>query len=343
MTFTLPRLESNIPLSLVPRSAKRRGAYLASALLKAGILTDATLPKRLSADHVETCRAALTAWLNGNLTGLKCLRPSFSLTLGSSEGSAAQATNQAELRATITWYGGGGGTWDLGSALEWLERFSPGLGRTVLHVLERQSQRTLPLVTPREVLYFASACYWCGENDEVIVLEESCGEDEQELDAMRASMVKRSDFDAAYPEWALKYKKRPELSKTALRALRSSIKSERVRAILDDVIALMAISLPQPNHAGLDGFPVGFGGLVVWGKNDDFTRRVLDDFDQMVGENGDYYEECGLREIDVSEPTGLIEWQEEMKPWFSVVRLLDALMSKLLEGDWSRQPRGSTA
>jgi len=311
--------------------------------LKAGILNDTTLPKRLSADHVETCRAALTAWLNQNLTGLKFLRPSFSLTLGSSEGSDAQTTNQGELPATITWYGGGGGTWDLGSALEWLERSSSGLGRTVLRVLERQSQRTLPLVTPREVLSFASACYWCGENDEVMVLEESCGEDEQELEAMRAGMVKRSDFDAAYPEWTLKYpRKRPELSRTALRALRTTIKSERVRAILDDVIALKDINLPQPNHADLEGFPVGFGGLVLWGKNDQFTRRVLDDFDQMVGESGDYYEECGVREIDACDPNGLMEWQEEMKPWFAVVRLLDALMSKLLEGDWSRQPRGST-
>ena len=341
MTFILPRLESSIPLSLQPRSAKRRGAHLASALLTSGILNDTTLPKRLSANHVETCRAALTAWLNQKLTGLKCLRPSFSLTLGSSEGSAAQTASQAELPATITWYGGGGGAWDLGSAFEWLERFRPGLGSTVLYVLERQSQRTLPLVTPREVLSFASACYWCGENDEVMVLEESC-EDEQELESMRASMVKRSDFDAAYPEWALKYRKRPELSKTALRSLRAAIKSEQIRSILDDVIALTAINLPQPNHAELDGFPVGFGGLVVWGKNDHFTRRVLDDFDQMVGESGDYYEECGVRQLDVCDPRGLLEWQQEMKPWFAVVRLLDALMCKLLEGDWSRQPRGST-
>lgn len=343
MTFTLPRIDPAIPLRLVPRSAKRRGAHLSRALLQAGIINDDTLPRRLSADHVETSRAALTAWLNQNLSGLECLRPSFALTLGSSEGGEALQADRPELHATITWYGGGSGTWDLGSALDWLEGTSPGLGRTVLRVLERQSHRTLPLVTPNEILYFASVCYWCGEDDEAMVLEESCGEDEQELEAMRASMIKRKDFDGAYPEWALKYpKKGAELSLRALRSLRRASNSQRVKAILDDVIALSAISLPMPNHTELDGYPVGFGGVMVWGKDDHFTRRVLDDFDQMVGESGDYFEECGVRELDVSGPDGFIAWQEEMKPWFAAVRLLDALIGKLLEGDWSRLPRGST-
>ena len=343
MYFTLPRLEANIPLRLVPRSAKRRGAHLAKALLQAGILNDSTLPRRLTVDHVETCRAVLTGWLNQQLAGLEYLRPSFALTLGTSEGSTMPQGDHPALHATITWYGGGGGTWDLGTALECLEGFSRGLGKTVLHVMERQSERTLPLVTPREVQNFASFCYWCGELDESMVVEESCGEDQNEREAMLASMVRRKDLDGAYPEWALKYeKRRPELSLRALRNLRKTTNIPRVNAILDDVIALSAIKLPLPNHAEKDGYPVGFGGVVVWGKNDRFTHRVLDDFDQMVGESGDYYEECGVRELDVSGPDGLLAWQEEMKPWFAAVRLLGSLIRKLREGDWSRLPRGST-
>jgi PRTRC genetic system protein F len=76
--LALPRLDPAIPLRLVPKAARHRGARLAKVLVDAGLINADTLPARVGTDHVATCQVALTAWLNRQLSGLRCLRPLFS-------------------------------------------------------------------------------------------------------------------------------------------------------------------------------------------------------------------------------------------------------------------------
>lgn len=106
------------------------------------------------------------------------------------------------MRAEIAWYGSGG-TWAVGAALEALEAVSPKLGMTVLRTIEEAGWRTLPIFTPTMVFEAACDIYWYGEDNEEAALEENCGDDAAERDAMRADMVTRRAFDEAYPKWAI--------------------------------------------------------------------------------------------------------------------------------------------
>jgi adenosylmethionine-8-amino-7-oxononanoate aminotransferase len=57
--LSLPRLDPDIPLRLVPAAARQRGAHLARVLIQAGLINARTLPTRMDTDHIATCRAAL--------------------------------------------------------------------------------------------------------------------------------------------------------------------------------------------------------------------------------------------------------------------------------------------
>jgi PRTRC genetic system protein F len=345
--LALPRLDPGIPLRLVPKAAKHRGARLAKVLIDAGLINAHTLPAKVASDHMATCRAALTAWFNQQLSGLRCLRPMLSLSLGESthHGSADEG-DASTLNGRIAWYGGGG-TWCVGAALECLEDLHPCLGLTVLRIIEDQSWRTLPLFTASTALEVAIDFYWYGEENEAVALEEACGDDEEGREAMRSGMVTRALFEATFPKWALPgtTRRRP-LGPRALAAISHRATSARVRSVIDDVRALARLRLPeratqaQEPEREQEGYFIGFAGVLAWSSDDPVTPRVVDDFEQMVGESGEYFEESGTRQVALSGPADLRAWVKDMAPWFEAVRLIDGLIFKLADRDWSRRRKG---
>jgi hypothetical protein len=74
--------------------------------------------------------------------------------------------------------------------------------------------------------------------------------------------------------------------------------------------------------------------VLTWREDDPVAPRVVDDFEQMVGESGEFFEESGTCEIDLCGPDGLLRWVEDMGPWFAAVRLIDSLIFRLSDGDW---------
>lgn len=346
--LALPRLDPAIPLRLVPKAAKHRGARLAKVLIDAGLINADTLPARVPSDHMATCRAALTAWFNQQLSGLRCLRPMLLLSLSEStqDGSANEGGDASTLHGQIAWYGDGG-TWCVGAALESLEDLHPRLGLTVLRVIEDQSWRTLPLFTASTALEVAMDFYWYGEENEAVALDEACGDDEEGREAMRDGMVTRALFEATFPKWALPgtMRCRP-LGHRALAAIARRATSARVRSVIDDVRALARLRLPeratqeQEREREQEGYFIGFAGVLAWSPNDPVTARVVDDFEQMVGESGEYFEESGTRQVDLSGPADLRAWVKDMAPWFEAVRLIDSLIFKLADRDWSRRRKG---
>ena len=93
--------------------------------------------------------------------------------------------------------------------MESLERRRERLGLRVLKTLEREASRILPVYTPSVVMECASDTYWYGEMDEQMALDEHCGDDEEQRDQMRASMVTREMFDKTFPKWALRSRVKP--------------------------------------------------------------------------------------------------------------------------------------
>lgn len=341
--LALPGLAPAIPLRLVPKAAKHRGAQLAKVLIDAGLINADTLPARVGPDHTATCRAALTAWLNQQLSGLRCLRPSFSLGLSeSTAGEPASDGDAATLHGQIAWYGGGG-TWCVGAALECLEHLHPRLGLTVLRVIEDRSWRTLPLFTASTALDVAMDTYWYGEANEEVALEEAWGDDRERREEMRDGMVTRALFDATFPEWALRgtTRRRP-LGHRALAAIARRVTCARVRSVINHVRALARLRLPVRalHEQDKEGYFIGFAGVLAWSPDDPVTPRVVDDFEQMVGESGEFFEESGTRDVDLSGPADLRAWVKDMAPWFEAVRLIDGLILALSDRDWSRDRKG---
>lgn len=341
--LALPALDPDIPLRLVPKAAKHRGAQLAKVLIDAGLINADTLPVTVGSDHTATCRAALTAWLNQQLSGLRCLRPTFSISLSEpTQDDPASNGDAATLHGQIAWYGGGG-TWCVGAALECLEDLHPRLGLTVLRVIEDRSWRTLPLFTASTALEVAMDIYWYGEENEEVALEEAWGDDQERREEMRDGMVTRALFEATFPAWALRgaTRRRP-LGPRALAAVAKRVTCARVRSVIDHVRALARLRLPERarQEQEQEGYFIGFAGVLAWSPDDPVTPRVVDDFEQMVGESGEFFEESGTREVDLSGPADLRAWVKGMAPWFEAVRLIDGLIFTLSERNWSRDPKG---
>jgi PRTRC genetic system protein F len=333
----LPKVDPRIPAQLVPMASRARGALLARSLLKAGLINGQTIPPTLEDDHAKNCQRALANWMNVELGGLRCIRPQCRLSVGHLWADG----KPAPLRAEFAWYGSGG-TWAVGAALEALEAVSPKLGMTVLRTIEEAAWRTLPIFTPTMVFEAACDLYWYGEDNEEAALEENCGDDEAGRDAMRADMVTRRSFDEAYPKWAigLLSRSRP-LSVGSLRRCLEIAPTQQVESIVGDVIELKKIKLAKPDWSDKEGRFIGFAGMFTWGDGDSLSTRVVDDYEQMVSESGEYFEESGSRIVSIDQTEEFVAWADEMKAWCRAVRLIDGLIFSLTTGDWTRQQKGA--
>lgn len=332
--LSLPRIDSDIPLRLVPAAARQRGAHLARVLIQAGLINARTLPARMDTDHVATCRAALAAWLNQRLCGLRCLRPMFSLGLDEAAGIEGAGEHDGyRIRGQIAWYGGGG-TWCVGPALECLEAFHARLGMTVLRIIEDCSWRTLPLFTPSTALDVARDFYWYGEEDEETALDMHCGEDDAEREAARAEMVTRDLLDDAFPMWARTWPGRrsreqgPAGWKTIdLRKALPLLSDPRQRSIVTDASALARLRIEDGFRCDCDGEFVGFGAVLSWSESD-LTTRVFDDLMQQANE-GECHDRMGEFQIVLNTPSALKKWQQAMRPRFKAIGLIDRLIGAL--------------
>jgi PRTRC genetic system protein F len=212
---------------------------------------------------------------------------------------------------------------------------------TVLRIIEDRSWRTLPLFTPGTALDVARDFYWYGEEDEETALQESWGDDADAREEMRAGMVNRALFDTTFPKWALPGagQRRPLRTRQIAEAAELAIGSAgpRIRGVIQDACALMRLRLPTraPQAQDQEGYFIGFAGVLTWRDDDPVTPRVVDDFEQMVGESGEFFEESGTCEVDLCGPDALLRWVKDMEPWFSAVRLIDSLIFRLSDGDWS--------
>ena len=325
----LPRFDPAIPLSLTPRASRQRGALLAKAMINSGLVRDEHLPARTDASHLKVAQAALRSWVNEQLGSLRGLRPKFVMAVGPHDLEHSFGEHAGRRDGAVIEWSCEGGAFAVGPELERLERLWPRLGMTVLAVLEEAAWRTVPLYSPQMILEAASRIYWCGDEDEREAIAMSCQTEDEARD-MAASMVTREMVEAAYPAWALRRGKRMrEISTRTLRGGLRMVRDRRARAVIEDVIALRGIPLPKRDWRDREGDFAGFAGALTWGEKDQLSFRVVDDYEQMMGESGEYFEDCGRVFIDPAHDGALSGWIESMKPWFKAVRLIDSLLHKL--------------
>lgn len=328
----LPSLHTAIPMHLQPQSSRQRCARLANAVFGAGLIRAEHVRARGTDNYLPVAQRALQDWINERLTGLRCLRPRFTMVVGDLDLDDSFGTLAGHHDgAVIEWFGYGD-TFDVGPELERLEALHPRLGMTVLSAFEEAAWKTLPIYTPLMVLEAACDTYWCGDDDEEQAVEMSC-QSEQEMQDMRENMVTRKMVDATYPQWALGYRRRRRnIGTRTLKVLRDTLSDGRARALIDDVLALRKLTLPRRDWSDREGRFMGYAGLLTWGKQDRLSLRVVDDYQQMIGESGDYFEDSGREFIRLDEPQALSSWMASMVPWCAALKLVDGLLHKLCRG-----------
>lgn len=327
----LPSLSGAIPLSIVPHDIAASNASVARFLVEAGAIREGDIPEAWN-DALEVCERALGVWVQRELGALHCLQPTFALTaLVTSEGYPTPRVRAGVQydKVSICWAERRERQWVIGPGLEALERLRPGFGRSVLDILTRQSRFVYPLFTPDVACDVASYVYWCGEADEEAALDMECGDDEKARAAMREEMVTRQRLVEAYPAWALAPCNASSLSTS--QGLSVELATHPAADIAVDALALSRMRIKDQHRPNIDGEYIGFGAVLSW-REDDLTVRIYDDLLQMAYQ-GEFCDLIGEAEFDLGAPQTLRSWQRAMRSRFQAIKLIDALIYKLSEGN----------
>jgi len=276
-------------------------------------------------------------WIEQQVAGMQCLPLHVRLVMGKADEEftgrpAGQGMVTALWSSTCE-------PFTVGPALDALEALLPGLGQTVLTTIDLTGPMLVPAFTAWDAMGVAQEYFWQGEPNEEVALDEMCGDDEAEREAMRDGMVTRKMVDEAFPSWSTMWpKRRKKVSLRALATVAESARSVKARRVADLVFALRRLRLKDECRPQGDGWFIGFGPVLMW-RDNDLTTRIFDDFcnDACQSETVDW---CGEHRFDLLDESSVKVWMALMKPRFKGIRLLDNLIFELSAGDWRRIPKG---
>lgn len=330
-----PTLADGIPASIMPAVGQRVAGMLARYLVRGGAVTWRCFPQA-STDPLQACAAVLSAWLHRHIGETGCLSPVFSMqpveTCKVDEIEESQPVQRPSdvdrVRGIhITWGEGSVHRWTVGPRMDRLEAAVPGLGATVLRVLEDKSWAVYPLFTPSIVLDEASHLYWLGEPDETEYLDEHCDGDPEARDAMQAEMVTRAEIEAAFPAWALR--RTAGLSQRRLHILSEHHDDTFVRRAAALALALARTPVSGDFTARREGLFTGFGAVLCW-ADDDVAVRVSDDYADYAWQ-ADSFDEIGEVVLPADQPPALRQWMRMITPHLRAIGLIDRLLAHLSE------------
>jgi PRTRC genetic system protein F len=323
-----PVVSPDIPATHEPAANMRTIAALGDFLMRSGVIRCRTFP-RDCAGIQEACQSALTTWLA--LGDLKCFTPAFELRLiaktehlsARRRTAAGDATDTRPYGIEISWKEASVCHWGVGAGLDYLEQCVPMLGSTILDLMERKGSHAYPLFTPGLALDEASYLYWRGENDETLVLDEDCGDNEMERAAMAQDMVTRADVDRAFPTWALDYH-RPRLPAAMIDALAREHTCDYVRRAARLAGALHGTKTTAQYSPEQDGPFIGFGAVLCW-REGDLAVQISDDYASLAWQ-GEYCEEIGKVTFALKDPASMRQWARKIRPNLRAIGLLDDLI-----------------
>ena len=332
----LPALAGAIPCLLQPSAANASTALLARRLYEAQIIPRDT-PACAAHELLQTAKKHLMHWIEQQVAGMRCLALHVRLMMGKAD---EEFTGRpAGLGMVTALWSSECEPFTVGPALDALEALLPGLGQTVLTTIDLTGPMLVPAFTAWDAMGVAQEYFWHGEPNEEIALDEMCGDDEAEREAMRDGMVTRKMVDEAFPSWSTMWpKRRKKVSMRALATVGQGARSAKARRVADLVLALRRLRLKDECRPQGDGWFIGFGPVLLW-RDNDLTTRIFDDFcnDACQSESVDW---CGEHRFDLLDESSVKAWMALMKPRLKGIRLLDNLIFELSAGDWRRIPKG---
>lgn len=334
LSLAIPDLDASIPYVLETPRSRRLGVKLAVGLLDAGVVP--TAAPELANDPIAASKVFLEQWVKRELQGLSTLALHFRLLIRNTDSWGHRLSDDAQGEAQVAWYSEVQ-PFVVGQALERLEAIHEGLGALVLTIIERKCHH-LPVFTPSDVLSVVTDFHWYGHKDETGALEENCST-EEEKEAMRAEMITRADLDAAFPKWATQW---PTVRRTAalkvLKRAAQGANSPLVRRVASNALALNALTPVEQYRAQGEGWFIGYGAVLCW-SSEDVATRAFDDMANHAME-AEFVDWCGEAELDLREPDSIKSWIARMKPVFESVKLIDALITDLSAGNWTKVKKG---
>jgi PRTRC genetic system protein F len=174
----------------------------------------------------------------------------------------------------------------------------------------------------------ASYLYWRGEEDETLALDEDCGDDQAAREAMTRDMITRADLDAAFPTWALDYN-RPRLAQNKLASVAAEHACPYVRQAAALANALDSTRTTAQYCVEEDGPFIGFGAVLCW-REGDLAVQISDDYANLAWQ-GEYCDDIGAVTFRLDDAVAMRHWMRKVRPNLTAIKLLDALLSHLVE------------
>ena len=285
----IPTIPASVPDWYVYQNSSKKTAKLTLALIEMGIISeeDAALPT-----VQQSIEAGMARWFENASSGINHLKPSLYMADNLAlmgihpyeDTPYLEAHREVEIDSeSVYTLGMGVGKYAefcVNGADEKFEKLAPGLYSTALYRLYSAADSFTFMVHPRELKGLCSFTYWMGEDDESEYLEEMCGEGE-EGEGEEYDVYKKADLEASLTP-ALLYPKNV-LSDADLLAL-TEVEGE-VGALAKAVLALNGEGwLVSPTFSERLNLHPGHMIAALRKNLEDDTQRILDDYDQYLGE-----------------------------------------------------------
>ena len=213
----------------------------------------------------------------------------------------------------------------VGAKLTQLEASMPGLGQTVLDVIETAGAKTTGCWSPRFVRETASYTQWSGANTQEEWLEEleMFGSDPEE------SGFGPGEYDSYFQESWVIDRARPLDPFALLQCLEEE--EAGVAAITEKVLEMQCL-IKESAHftsAELTDRDTVYRGVWIRWDDDDPTQQVLDDYINFANQGADCYTTlCSVWEVETTQE-GFAQWLRDYMQGLKLYKTLDQLLGLL--------------
>lgn len=321
--LALPTISDRVPVSSV--AVNDDESWLEIAKLCLELVSDDELEISSTTSAREIVSQALSAWASKHCQNIAVL-DNFSLEASIDREVFSVEYSDEEI-ATPSWFIGVRSEQmtryiNVKNKIDALEKVCSGLGRTAIDYAEKAGYRTFSIFSPSMGFYQATNIYWCGNDNDADVIDESEYEEGDDV-------FLPSHYVAAFPE---EYLNGESLNREVLQSVASSdteaSKTASVILSIMDLIDQNARFNYIDSFYGESAYFSAYMGLDD--ENNTMFDRVLDDFYQYTSEDESFTDLYGIATLPFDHST-FCQWRDEMEKRFLLYQKLDELMQLIGE------------